>query len=142
MQPALQALTVETAFAPLVVRDREMALCCLAGLWLYHDFLDEAHKRAQEIETASGSFWHAIMHRREPDPNNSKYWWRRVGNHPVLKTLSERAAGLRFEFTTPFAFVDLVERVRGTGSDLETLARQVQQVEWELLFDHCYRSAI
>jgi hypothetical protein len=28
-------------------------------------------------------FWHAIMHRREPDAANSKHWWRQVGTLPV-----------------------------------------------------------
>src|SRR5690242_1748407 len=52
-----------------------------AGLYLYFDHLDPAHKIAQDIETPDGSFWHGIMHRREPDDENSAYWFRRVGAH-------------------------------------------------------------
>src|SRR6185295_3279275 len=48
---------------------------CRAGLWLLQDFLDESHAISQDIDTREGSFWHAIMHRREPDASNSKYWW-------------------------------------------------------------------
>ena len=44
------------------------------GLWLYHDGLDESHAISQELDTAEGSFWHAIMHRREPDASSWKYW--------------------------------------------------------------------
>src|SRR3954470_17321708 len=50
-----------------------------AALLLWNDHLDESHTIAQEIENADGSMLHAIMHRREPDYFNSKYWWRRVG---------------------------------------------------------------
>jgi hypothetical protein len=34
--------------------------------------------------TDSLSFWHAIMHRREGDFWNSKYWYARCRNHPAL----------------------------------------------------------
>jgi hypothetical protein len=124
-KPLLQALDIS---AP-----------CRAGLWLLHDFLHESHAISQDIDTQEGSFWHAIMHRREPDPSNSKYWWRRVGSHPVLDQLREQAPALGYAFTSPEVFVDFCERERGTSSDRERLARKVQQLEWQLLFDWCYR---
>ena len=64
---ALEALTVETAFAPRKVVDRNSAQACLAALWLYFDFLDESHQLSQDIDTIDGSYWHGILHRREPD---------------------------------------------------------------------------
>jgi hypothetical protein len=116
---------------------------CRAGLWLYFDFLDESHKISQDDESdPDRNFWHAIMHRREPDASNSKYWWRRVGPHPVLDQLREHAPALGYTFTTPEAFVDYCERVRGTGTADEELAQRVQLLEWQLLFDHCYRQAV
>src|SRR5689334_18276195 len=44
----------------------------LAGLWLWHDYLDESHRICQALETETGALWHAIMHRREGDFSNSK----------------------------------------------------------------------
>lgn len=111
---------------------------CQAGLWLYFDFLDESHEISQSIETADGSFWHAIMHRREPDPSNSKYWWRRVGSHSVLSQLREHAPSLGYDYTNPYDFVDFCEQVRGTGRPDEELAKRVQLLEWQLLFDSCF----
>jgi hypothetical protein len=114
---------------------------CLAGLWLYFDFLDESHKISQDDESdPDRNFWHAIMHRREPDPGNSKYWWRRVGNHPVLEQLREQFPE-PYGFTTPEAFVNFCEKVRGTGSPEEEIAQGIQLVEWCLLFDHCWRQS-
>lgn len=107
-----------------------------AGLWLYHDFLDESHTISQDIADSTGSFWHAIMHRREPDAWNSKYWWNRVGSHPVLKQLVEQAPAVGYTFTTPAVFVDFCEKVRDTGTPAEDLARRVQLLEWQLLFAH------
>src|SRR4051794_41678662 len=63
----------DSSFAPRKVASRPMAGACRAGLWLLFDFLDESHRVSQELHTPEGSFWHAIMHRREPDPDNSKY---------------------------------------------------------------------
>jgi hypothetical protein len=122
--------------------NRDAALACHSGLWLHFDYLDESHTISQELNTQEGSFWHAIMHRREPDAWNSKYWWRQVGNHPVFDLLREHTPARGYNFTTPEAFVDFCERVRGSGSAEEKIAVQVQSLEWQLLFDHCYRKAI
>ena len=90
----LDAMTDESLLAPRPVRDADMAAACRAGLWLYHDFLDESHSISQEISTETGSYWHGLMHRREPDYGNAKYWFRRVGNHPVFAPLTAAAREL------------------------------------------------
>lgn len=152
----LNSLDIHSAFAPSAVVNENMARACLAGVWLYHDFLDESHRISQEIPTPTGSYWHGILHRREGDFWNSKYWFRRVGEHPVFELLHREAAQFAAEndleqsavFLTkqiawdPFAFVDLCESQVNTQSPAETLCRRIQQQEWELLFDYCYRKAI
>ena len=39
---ALEAASLEAAFAHTSVADEAMARCCLSGLWLLCDFLDDA----------------------------------------------------------------------------------------------------
>src|SRR4051812_17852899 len=84
MHSSLFGLTLAKVFAPARIANQEMAEACVAGLWLYHDFLDESHTISQSIHNATGSYWHGLMHRREPDFSNSKYWFQRVGEHPVF----------------------------------------------------------
>src|SRR4051812_18805083 len=69
-------------FAPHAVRDPSAARACLAALHLWFDDLDGSHRISQDLPTPEGSAWHGIMHRREGDFWNSKYWFRRVGSHP------------------------------------------------------------
>lgn len=137
----LRRLNIRNDFGERLV-DRDAALACHAGLWLYFDFLDESHQLSQELENPDGNFWHAIMHRREPDAANSKYWWRRVGAHPVLDRLRIEAPANGYTYTSAEAFVDFCESVRGRASSDEELARRIQHLEWQLLFDHCFHEAV
>lgn len=38
-----------------------------------------AHNLLQEDHSAAGSWVHAYLHRKEPDPANAAYWYRRAG---------------------------------------------------------------
>jgi hypothetical protein len=147
----LTALTNETVIAPHTLGDPDMASACRASLWLYHDFLDESHQISQSIETVEGSYWHGLMHRREPDYSNAAYWFRRVGKHPVFAELEQQARRLADEESVqlkipspwnPFWFIDFCEACAKGGESGERFARLVQQREWELLFSYCYQRAI
>jgi hypothetical protein len=150
----LGVLRLDEVFAPHPLRDRQAAGACLAGLLLYFDCLDESHALSQGLETAEGSYWHALMHRREPDFWNSKYWFKCVGTHPVYAALRDAAAkvaegqtGQAAFLTTqaswnPAAFVDLCEASFDEASPEYELCRQVQRAEWELLFAYCYERAV
>ena len=150
---SLQQATLATAFGNAELADLDMARCCLSAVWLLHDFLDQSHGISQQIETPEGSYWHGVMHRREGDFSNAKYWFRHVGRHEVFDelgphvasaaapqdaTVAERIAP-RGAFD-PYALVDACQAALRTGDD--AFCRRVQQLEWELLFDHCYRSAL
>jgi hypothetical protein len=39
---------------------------------------DEAHRIAQDVDTADGAWVHAYLHRREGDLGNARYWYRRA----------------------------------------------------------------
>jgi hypothetical protein len=109
----------------------------MAGLFLYFGCWDEAHRVAQDIGTAEGSYWHAIVHRQEPDAGNSSYWFRQVGAHPIFPELAKAASVAKWD---PLAFVRRCEEVgQRPGSAEERQARELQRTEWQLLFDYCAR---
>jgi hypothetical protein len=121
-----------------------------AGLWLYFSCLDESHRVSQGITSREGSFWHAIMHRQEPDAGNSAYWFRRVGRHPVFEPLAKVARRIVEERPDcsfrpadpwdPFAYIRFCEDARRRrGSADEKAALEIQRAEWQLLFHHCAR---
>jgi hypothetical protein len=112
-------------------QDAEMAACCLAGLWLLHNFLHEGHEICQDIDTPEGSFWHAIMHRAEGDYSNAKYWYRRANLESLHDAISETAG----QPYTPHALVDRVE------TDGAASVHRLITAEWETLFNHCYHHA-
>lgn len=153
----LAALSLEQLFAGGPITDHDAARCCLSGLWLLHDFLDESHSISQEIETADGSYWHGIMHRREPDYGNSKYWFRRVGDHAVFPQLLTAAQELiaaegaqdaiareiaQANRWDPYRFIDWCEELARGKAKQRMLAEKVAQEEWRLLFADCYARAI
>jgi len=137
------------------VKGSDDAACLLSAMWLWHDYLDESHTISQQVENETGSFWHAILHRREGDFGNSKYWYAKCRSHPVLMTIAAQAndviaradadkALLRLTMSgwNGPAFVDYVQAVHESPSDPRYgIAVALQQMEWRVLFDHCVRGA-
>jgi len=96
-----------------------------AGLHLLNDDIHNCHIIAQEHENSDGNYWHAILHRREPDYWNSKYWYRRVDNHPVIQQMKNEEVGW-----DPFNFVDQCEKFNTAQT------RKIQLQEMTLLLNY------
>ena len=123
-----------------------------AGLWVYFSAFDEAHSIAQDLPTAEGSYWHAILHRQEPDASNSRFWFNQVGRHVIFDALAAAAREIASFYPEagwkppvawdPSVFVRCCDAARrAPGSPLERMALEIQRAEWWLLFDHCARPA-
>ena len=121
--------------APRKVHSGAHAELIKAALFLWNDEFDLAHEAAQEAENHDGSYWHAILHRREPDYSNARYWYDRAGDHPVFGEMQTCFTGW-----SPASFVAGCQREKSAEKIKPLLAMQVK--EFELLFDHTFQLAI
>jgi len=139
----------------------QAAQAMIAGLWVAADRFEEAHEIAQGLPDEWGAWWHAILHRREPDASNALYWYRRVKAPPeVWKDLGRRAAqALGSEPVTgleplagairksgnwePVPFVRAVEAGQSGGLAADAVGKlaELQRLEWRAWFDACRAAA-
>jgi hypothetical protein len=116
------------------------------GLLYALDAIDEAHKVFQDSPGDLGSYWHGIMHRREGDFDNARYWFRRAGVLPVFGEMHRLASEhsevmARQSNWDPYLFTGECERTRfGETESLKELAA-LQRLEFEVLFDYCWRQS-
>jgi hypothetical protein len=66
----------------------------LAGLLLFAGCWNAAHELVDDRQTPDACYWHAIIHRMEPDTWNSDYWFRQVGYHPLFPAVLDVARRL------------------------------------------------
>ena len=158
----LEATSLDELFDGASLKNTTFAEAIKSGLLLWNDALDESHTISQGLADQTGSYWHGIMHRREPDYPNSKYWFGRVGTHPIFPALRERALALFNETANPsdalteigkaitaqenwdsYQFVDWCQAAEGdSDSDVTGFLQQVQAEEIKLLLAYSYRNAV
>lgn len=147
-RPGLERALDDAAMSTLFPRaGKPNRLGLAAGLLQIHDFWEASHDAAQQAddlgERSVSAYWHGIAHRREPDPGNAAYWFRRVGKHAVFGPLTEAVRPVIADSSfsgrltpgghwDPFAFIDLCGSAK---QDDAMLAREIQRLEMLLLLE-------
>ena len=110
------------------------------------DAIHEAHAVFQEAPGDLGAYWHGMMHRREGDFENARYWFRRAGKLGFFDLLHRAASEhspvmARQSNWDPYLFTGECEQARfGAEEGLKELAA-LQLVEFEGVFEYCWRKS-
>ena len=149
------------------IRSQAEAECLKAGLWLLQDELEQSHRISQKYEGYGkhriGDHWHGMMHRREPDYSNAKYWYRRVGDSVIFPALRQFAFELFEAIDHPekeswqgelglhsdaaldwnsFGVIDFCRHCNKSKDPILTeVAQWIQWTEMLLLFQQTYQDA-
>ena len=127
--------------------DPAMFALVRGGLFYALDALPEAHAIFQEASGDEGAYWHGMLHRREGDFDNARYWFRRAGVLPFFSE-AHRAAGAHSETMArqsnwdPYLFTGQCEQARFGADDLIGEMSALQRIEFDALFDYCWRRAM
>lgn len=158
----IQATSTAQLFDGRALKDTSSADAVKSALLLWNDALDDSHDISQGVRSKTGSYWHGIMHRREPDYSNSKYWFARVGSHPIFPALRVRVLDILEAEPDQSAqlaryaeaieqndnwdapqFIDWCQDAAGQADDeIEEFLQTVQVEEIKLLLDYSCRNAL
>ena len=158
----IQATSIADLFDGRALKDSSLANAVKSALLLWNDALDDSHDISQSVRSKTGSYWHGIMHRREPDYSNSKYWFARVGSHPIFPALRVRVLEILKASSSQSAqldryaeaieqndnwnapqFIDWCQDAAGHADDeIEEFLQTVQVEEIKLLLDYSCRNAL
>lgn len=127
------------------VKDENQLSLVKAALLYAVDEIGDAHRLVQEVSGDTAGYWHGMIHRREGDFENARYWFRRTGRHPAFAELHRRGCALsadvgRLLDWDPYLFTGLCEQAVFGNPD-DTLV-PLQKMEFEVMLDYTWRQAI
>ena len=153
-EPSDYAIVVRLREAPdaAIIGDAEPLDATLlpllrAGLFYYHNALDYSHREAQKVSGDTAAYWHGMVHRREGDFENARYWMRRAGEHPAFQEMQHRASDgapnmARQPNWDPFLFISLCEQFKFGEIDYKKELGHLQREEFAVMFDYVWRRCV
>ena len=129
-----------------ILADPTMFALVRGGLFYALDSLPDAHAIFQESNDDTGAYWHGMLHRREGDFDNSRYWFRRAGAQPFFSEAHRNAATHSADMARqsnwdPYLFTGQCEQARFGADELVGEMAALQRVEFDAIFDYCWRQS-
>lgn len=130
-----------------VIRDAAAFALVRGGLLYAVDAIDAAHPVFQDVPGDLGAYWHGMVHRREGDFDNARYWFRRAGTLPFFGSLHSVASQFSADVARqpdwdPYLFTGQCEQAHFGTAELGGELARLQRAEFDVLFDYCWRRAV
>jgi len=128
------------------VQNQAMFTLVRAGLFYLYDAIDESHALIKDLSDDTSAYWHGMIHRREVDFENARYWFRRTGTHPTFSEMQSQASRHSAVMATqmnwdPYLFVGLCEQYKFGAVENHQELIQLQRVEFDVIFDYVWRKS-
>lgn len=106
--------------------------------------LENSHTIFNDTPGDVAAYWHGMLHRRETDFDNARYWFRRAGKLPFFDGLHAKAAEVspdmaRQSTWDPYLFTGQCEQAKFGAEELVKELLALQRAEFDVIFDYCWR---
>ena len=137
----------ETISGGMEIADPKMFALVRGALLNAVDALDDAHRIFQEDPSDLGSYWHGVMHRREGDFDNARYWFRRAGRLPISDRMHAAAAQVSANMAKQTSWdasllTGLCEQAKFGDTEAIPECVRLQRVEFDELLAYCWRKSV
>ena len=128
------------------IGDKKTFSLVRGGLFYAADALDDAHRIFQDEPGDLGSYWHGMLHRREGDFDNARYWFRRAGRLPIFDRMHAAAASLSANMAKQLSWdayllTGMCEQAKFGDRDAIPECLRLQRVEFDGMLDYCWRQS-
>ena len=128
------------------VRSPEWTRLLRAGLFYFHDALDDALPLAADASGALADYWRAMIHRRRGEFEEARTFGRRAGELPPFPLMHRLVVDdcphmARQTGWDAFLLAHLWEQYRFGADELGTELRFLQRVEFRQIWEHTWRVA-
>ena len=129
------------------ITDRKIFALVRGALLFAVDALDAAHKIFQDEPGNLGSYWHGMMHRREGDFDNARYWFRRAGRLPIFEKMHEAATEVSANMARQatwdaYLLTGMCEQAKFGDTEAVKECVVLQRVEFEQMLGYCWRQSV
>lgn len=130
-----------------IIRDLSLFSLVRAALFYARDALGESHRIVQQSESDLASYMHGMLHRREGDFDNARYWFRRAGELPIFGELHSAGSRISADVAKqatwdPYLFTGLCEQEKFGDNTRHAELAHLQRAEFDALFDYLWRLSV